>query len=195
MRKWPVVGLLVVGSLVLGATVFQAPIAGAAQTVAATIVGPLDSNGNVKVHEQGTAQVAGTVSLGTTDSTNLTNVATAAGKLAFDGNGNLKTVGSEPTPVSTDQHDIASGADYQNFTFTASLIMLDGISSNTEDVVFRLHGNEVLDVRGPASYGQDHIVLPLTQPIEFDYITCVPKPQTGNCQISYSVSGFQTVNN
>jgi hypothetical protein len=49
--------LLVVLSVVLGATVFREPVAWAAQTVDANIIGPLDGNGNVKVHEQGTANV------------------------------------------------------------------------------------------------------------------------------------------
>jgi hypothetical protein len=52
--------LLLLGSVVLGATVFRDDIAratGLAQTVSATIVSPLDAQGNVKVHEQGTANV------------------------------------------------------------------------------------------------------------------------------------------
>lgn len=57
MRKALVpVFLLLLGGIVLGATVFRAPVVWAAQQVDATIIGPLD-NGNVKVHEQGTAQV------------------------------------------------------------------------------------------------------------------------------------------
>jgi hypothetical protein len=58
MRKYAIVtgGLLL--SLVLGATVFSAPIAWAAQSVSATITGPLDGQGNVAVHEQGTANVS-----------------------------------------------------------------------------------------------------------------------------------------
>ena len=57
MRKYALVigGLLL--SVVLGATVFSTPLAWAAQAVNATIVGPLDANGSVKVHEQGTAAV------------------------------------------------------------------------------------------------------------------------------------------
>ena len=49
--------LVVVLAVVLGATVFSQPVAWAAQAVSATIIGPLDSNGNVRVHEQGTANV------------------------------------------------------------------------------------------------------------------------------------------
>jgi hypothetical protein len=57
MKKWSFVALLLVGATFLGATVLREPIASAAQSVSATIVGPLDGNGNVKVHEQGTASV------------------------------------------------------------------------------------------------------------------------------------------
>jgi hypothetical protein len=57
MRKWTFVVLLLVGATILGGTVFREPIALAAQSVDATIIGPLDGNGNVKVHEQGTAAV------------------------------------------------------------------------------------------------------------------------------------------
>jgi hypothetical protein len=57
MRKWQFVLLLVVGAALLGSTVFREPIARAAQSVSATIAGPLDDQGNVKVHEQGTAPV------------------------------------------------------------------------------------------------------------------------------------------
>jgi hypothetical protein len=52
--------LLVLVSVVLGATVFREPVAWAAQTVDSTIIGPLDGQGNVRVHEQGTAQVVDT---------------------------------------------------------------------------------------------------------------------------------------
>jgi hypothetical protein len=50
------VGLISV-SVFLGATVFREDIAQAAQAVSAEIVGPLDAQGNVKVHEQGIAAV------------------------------------------------------------------------------------------------------------------------------------------
>jgi len=55
MKKWSFIALLLVGSTILGATVLREPIASAAQSVSATIVGPLDAQGNVAVHEQGTA--------------------------------------------------------------------------------------------------------------------------------------------
>ena len=70
MKKWSFVALLLVGATMLGATVFREPIASAAQGVSATIVGPLDADGNVKVHEQGTASVsvAGTPAVTLADS-------------------------------------------------------------------------------------------------------------------------------
>ena len=54
MRRYAIVAAGLLVSVVLGATVFRAPIAMAAQLVNATIVGPLDADGNVKVHDQGT---------------------------------------------------------------------------------------------------------------------------------------------
>jgi hypothetical protein len=41
----------------LGATVFKESIATAADSISATITGPLDAQGNVSVHERGTANV------------------------------------------------------------------------------------------------------------------------------------------
>ncbi len=57
MRKsaFVVLGLLL--GLVLGATIFREPVVWAAQSLGATILGPLDAGGNVAVHEQGTAAV------------------------------------------------------------------------------------------------------------------------------------------
>lgn len=58
MKGKLLVGALVVAAaMLLGATVLREPIALAAQSVAAEIIGPLDGNGNVRVHEQGTANV------------------------------------------------------------------------------------------------------------------------------------------
>jgi hypothetical protein len=57
MRKWYLVALLVMGATILCVTVLSGSIATAAQAVSATITGPLDGQGNIKVHEQGTANV------------------------------------------------------------------------------------------------------------------------------------------
>ena len=57
MSKKTFVVLLVVGATALGMTVLREPLANAAQAVSTEIIKPLDANGNVKVHEQGTANV------------------------------------------------------------------------------------------------------------------------------------------
>jgi hypothetical protein len=57
MPLWLAVALLLLAATILGATVLREPIAQAAQLVDSNIVGPLDGNGNIKVHEQGTALV------------------------------------------------------------------------------------------------------------------------------------------
>jgi hypothetical protein len=57
VRKATFVIMLVVGSAILGATVFSERIAQAAQLVSATIIGPLDDLGNLRVHEQGTVVI------------------------------------------------------------------------------------------------------------------------------------------
>lgn len=57
MKKWSFVVLLFVSATILGSTVLREPIAYAAQSVSANIIGPLDGQGNVMVHEQGIAAV------------------------------------------------------------------------------------------------------------------------------------------
>jgi hypothetical protein len=56
MQKYAMVAAGIAVSLVLGATVFKERVAWAAQSVDANITN-VDANGNVKVHEQGTANV------------------------------------------------------------------------------------------------------------------------------------------
>jgi hypothetical protein len=59
MRRITLVGALVLigAGVALGTTVFREGMAHAAQLVSAEIVSPLDARGNVKVHEQGIADV------------------------------------------------------------------------------------------------------------------------------------------
>ncbi len=57
-RRALIAALMLIGlGVFLGTTIFREDIAYAAQLVSADIVGPLDAQGNVKVHEQGTANV------------------------------------------------------------------------------------------------------------------------------------------
>jgi hypothetical protein len=67
------VAVLAMLSMVAGATVFRDDIAQAAQTVSAQIIGPLDQQGNVKVHESGTptVKVDGSVETRSADQTAL----------------------------------------------------------------------------------------------------------------------------
>jgi hypothetical protein len=57
MKKWSSILVLVAGAIILGATVLREPIALAAQSVTTEIIGPVDPQGNVKVHDQGTVVV------------------------------------------------------------------------------------------------------------------------------------------
>src|SRR5690348_10791348 len=109
MRRVIVIVALLGTGVVLGATGIGGTIADAATPFTNVIIGNTSTNpvpvaeqnldnGNVRVHEEGTATVAGTVALGSTDSdnldaaaTHLSRIDTAASKLAFDGSGNLKT--------------------------------------------------------------------------------------------------------
>jgi hypothetical protein len=57
MQKLGIAALIVTTSLVLGATVLREPVAWAAQVVDAHITN-VDANGDIRVHEQGTANVS-----------------------------------------------------------------------------------------------------------------------------------------
>jgi len=96
MRKWSFVALVILGATVLGATVLREPIAWAAQTVDAKIIGPLDGNGNVAVHEQGTA-----------------NVSVTNGRLA------VRVVGEEPVQLPLEFRFIGGTASAVNYTVPA----------------------------------------------------------------------------
>jgi len=119
--------LLLLGSALLGATVFRDRIAQAAgSAMADKPTAPveeqnLDANGNIRVHEQGTASVTGTLSLSGNANTvkidpsantvalssadrdkldtangHLAGIDSATGKLTFDSSGNLRTASPEP---------------------------------------------------------------------------------------------------
>lgn len=147
--------LLLLGSAVLGATVFHQPLAEAAAPIASVFVtndtsSPvpvreqnLDANGNIKTHEQGTADVR------VVDSSLLTTTPQAARQTFYGG------------PAA------APGSDY-SFTFLdgpidASLISLTGMQGNGWVVLQNGPVNLLLfDTDG------GDIVLPLTQPLTVD---------------------------
>lgn len=143
MRRRSIIGalLLIAVGVVLGATVFRdeiAQAAGLAGSAPVTVTNTpdqavptreqnTDGNGNIKVHEQGTASVSGTVgvspsantvkldpaantvNLGTTDSdklgaadSHLSSIDAATGQLRFDGGGNLKVAAQGTQTVHVD---------------------------------------------------------------------------------------------
>ena len=63
MQRVLIVLAVIGASVALGSTVFKEQVAWAAQAVDANIIGPLDGNGNIRVHEQGTvaSQITGPV--------------------------------------------------------------------------------------------------------------------------------------
>ena len=123
MRRQTFIGALMLISLgvLLGTTVLRDEIAQAAQLVSADIVGPLDAQGNVKVHEHGTADVnvtnralsvSGTVNVHATTTKIL---ATPPGGVEVpQGFGNLVAIGTVAT-ASLSQLRIA--ADLRQFPY------------------------------------------------------------------------------
>ncbi len=167
MKKWLFVVGLVGGSLLLGGTVLREPIAYAAQSVSATIIGPLDANGNVAVHEQGTADV------------NVTNT-----DLGVHG-----TVGvSTPNPISSGarQAGIEGGVDSKNTdgTRTVSVINADLTPGITGFRLYTAGGGIAAAFLGPGAGGQAHLLIPLPRPISFDSIACFG-PSTDLCHFDF----------
>jgi hypothetical protein len=162
MKKWPMFALLVLGTL-LGATVLSGPIATAAQSVSATITGPLDGQGNVKVHEQGTANV------------NVTN-------------GSLNV--ASPTPITDGGSDLVQvgGVAHLDTTYTASALSIH-MDDDVGTMAFFLFGDNPSPQRpaaflGPANGGNASINLALDRPITFDAIGCGANG-TGLCSTSW----------
>jgi hypothetical protein len=83
----------------LGATVLRDNIASAAQTVGASIVGPLDDQGNVMVHEQGTASVR--VANDTVPVSGTVNVSDATRRLLATSPGGLFVPHGDSVPLGT----------------------------------------------------------------------------------------------
>jgi hypothetical protein len=146
MKRWSFVALLLVGATFLGATVLREPIASAAQSISANIVSPLDGNGNVAVHERGTADV------------NVTNRSVAV---------------TPPTPVTAGGGSLSypggTEATFRDQTATAIAVHMDaGIGA------LRLFegGTVAAEFTGPAHGAASDVVLPLTRPITFNHVIC-----------------------
>ena len=159
MRKYAIVAAGLTLSVVLGATVFREPIARAAQSLDVNIIGPLD-NGNVRVHEEGTANV------------NVTNGSLAIAPAAPITNGG--------SAAAIDGGQILSMS--QGRTASALSIKL---TSGVAEVVFAYQGNDVAEFFGPEAGGNDSIVLALARPIEFDRIVCSAASSSDLCSVSW----------
>jgi hypothetical protein len=177
MRKAQVLGimLLVISALVLGGTVFRQQVADASALLNVFVTNDsshpvpvkeqnVDANGNIKVHEQGTADVRVTNS-------SLT-IAPAA---PITGGGSDFLVGGSGTilPFSP--------------PVTASALSIH-LSSEIESLTLTFQGNVVAEFDGPALDGNDSILLALTRPIEFDTAKCVGQSGMGTRSASWAGS-------
>ena len=147
--------LLVLGSTVLGATVFKEQVAWAAQSVDATIIGPLDADRNIKVHEQGTADV------------NVTNTSLSV---------------RNPPPVTGGGGSF--GMFCPGFHNTPETIIATAVqfswSGDVGGIILRLRDSIVASFNGPAATGDSGpLVLSLTRPVAFNQVQCVASQQGG----------------
>jgi hypothetical protein len=160
--------LLVAGSVLLGATVLQEPLAQAAAPIASVFVtndasSPipareqnLDTNRNIKVHEQGTANV------------NVTN-------------SSLPT--APPAPITGGGGSVTLAACPEDHfgTITASALRISW-SSNIAGVILRRGTSVVATFVGPVAGDESPVDLALTRPVEFDRISCFG---TGTISVSW----------
>jgi hypothetical protein len=148
MKKWSFVALLLIGATLLGATVLREPLASAAQTVSATIVGPLDGQGNVAVHEQGTADV------------NVTNSSLSVAPAApISGGGDFPLC------------KVGPGDTFPFAAETASALSI-GMTGGVNFVRFLYQGDTVATFMGPGSgHGSSAVNIALARPITFDRLS------------------------
>ena len=185
MKKWTFVALLLIGATVLGATVFKEPIAWAAQGVDATIVGPLD-NGNVRVHEEGTANVT---------EQNLDRLGDI--KVHEQGTANVKVTNSSLSitpPAAIDDGGgskfVCAGGECGSGFVTIPQVTATALSIRMSDFVQSLTlgsltGKVAARFLGPASGGNNSIVLAFDRPITFDLIDCHTASVDEVCAVSW----------
>jgi hypothetical protein len=190
MRRHAIIGaLLLIGlGVILGATVFRTDIAqatGLAQSVTVTntpaqAIPVREQNldgGNIKVHEQGTANVTGTVGLSSSGNT-----------VKIDGSANEVTAAMQPATRST-ALALANGGSASFGEITASLVIVN-MGPGVERVNFSGGIIGGLDVWGPAALGggSAHVVLPLTQPINVSHFQS-DCPSGNGCGVNYMLAG------
>ncbi len=142
-----------------------------------------------------TQSVSGTVDLGTTDSGHLANIDTAAGKLSFDGSGNLKTASTPAAPALATKFwtDFVlaqgNGSTTTNLgqTINATSIVLNAVvgPDDLNGVFFELNGERRLALFGNGA-GDVVVPLPLAIPINQVTILCSNNP----CEAWVSIAGF-----
>jgi hypothetical protein len=133
-RRALISALMLIGvGVFLGTTVFREDIARAAQIVSAEIVSPLDAQGNLKVAEQGTADVRITNRTVTVTGTVDVNVTT---RKVLDEHVLVEPGGPSVIPIGTIE--------------TASLSQLRVVASLRDPAFGNCSGGVGLDVEGPA---------------------------------------------
>jgi hypothetical protein len=225
MRRMLAAVLLLGAGALLGVTT----IAGADTPFANVIIGNTSANpvpvkeqnldnGNLRVHEEGTATVAGTVSLGSTDANNLdaaathlSRIDTAASKLGFDGSGNLKVSpqGTQTVHVDNSSLKVDGPSPMQSLFADEGITVTNDNANHTIDshnatlyadfvalgglegtsAVFFMNGSTPdLVLDGPVGHGQDSYVLNLTRPVAYDSIVVFCSNPTP-CKLGLTVSG------
>ena len=164
MKKWTAVALVLAGATILGATVLQEPIASAAQLLNVTIVGPLDADGHLRVHEQGTAKVTVT-------------------------NGPLSVIPVAATTPHVKMLTAAGGtsdAESLDPAINASLITITSMQGRGN--LYVGDGSALLAFR--LESGHD-LVLPMTQPFAVTrlQVDCFPSEPPAGCQALINVVG------
>jgi len=229
MRRIVVIAALLGAGVVLGATGLGGTIADAATPFTNVIIGNTSTdpvpvteqnvdNGNIRVHEEGTATVAGTVSLGSADAdnldaaaTHLSRIDTAASKLAFDGSGSLKVApqGTQTVHVDNTSLQVSGPAPMQTLFADEGITVTNDNATHTIDsknarlyadfvalgglegtsAVFFMNGSTPdLVLDGPVGHGQDSYVLNLTRPVAYDSIQVFCSNPTP-CKLGLTVSG------
>jgi hypothetical protein len=152
--------LLVLGSTVLGATVLQEQLAWAAPPLPSVFVANdaanpvptrelnVDADRNIKVHEQGTADV------------NVTNTSLPVAPLE------PVTSGSGETLLFCPAERVFQ------FPKAATAVQATWIEPAFGPVSLRLGPEEVVDLVGPDLTGDRHVFLPLTRAVAFNRIVC-----------------------
>jgi hypothetical protein len=162
------VGVTVLATLVLPATgsAIATTIGNVFVTNTATHPVPvhetnIDAHGNVKVHEQGTANV------------NVTNSSLSVRQPPITDGGNYSACSPGSGPC------LNSGG-----TATASTIQVS-MTSGTGECYLLLGSNIVGAFTGPAFGGQANVILPLSRPISFDRIDTDGNASTDRCRVAW----------